>query len=231
MIRGPFAVHISADASQAVESLHRCSSAFCRHMHDVVWAQRHRASRHPFLTWALVIFLAGTVFGAVLSTAFAAEGRGSVPAPWTPELELVVEGTATATVVEGGRDVAAAMSMTTLRAAVLGGEAPPSVVDVLPATSTPDPHTVVTVLRAAAAEFGVDADELVRVALCESSLNGDSVGLAQEVGLMQFLPRTFAANAKRLGYSIRDIGDDVAQARVAAEMWSREQQWQWTCAR
>lgn len=43
--------------------VHRCSSEFCRHMHDVVFARDHRASARPLLTWALVVFLAGVLVG------------------------------------------------------------------------------------------------------------------------------------------------------------------------
>lgn len=94
-----------------------------------------------------------------------------------------------------------------------------------------EPLDIEATIRSAAAEFGVDADELVRVAFCESSFRPLAVGRAQEIGVLQFLPRTFEANARRLGYTIADITDVRAQARVAAEMWSRDQAWQWSCAR
>src|SRR3990167_4060120 len=66
MIPGPFLIHIRADASQALDALHRCASAFCRHEHDLVWARAHRASLRPLLTWALVMFLAGAIAGAAV---------------------------------------------------------------------------------------------------------------------------------------------------------------------
>lgn len=86
-------------------------------------------------------------------------------------------------------------------------------------------------IRAAALEFGVDQDALLRVAACESHLDPLAIGAADELGILQFRPKTFRANARTLGYTLADILDVRAQARVAAEMWSRGQQWQWTCAR
>lgn len=87
------------------------------------------------------------------------------------------------------------------------------------------------IIRAAALEFGVDAEALVRVALCESQLDLLAIGPVGELGVLQFQPRTFRANARRLGYTLADILDVRAQARVAAEMFSRGQSWQWSCAR
>lgn len=87
------------------------------------------------------------------------------------------------------------------------------------------------IIRAAALEFGVDADALVRVALCESQLDLLAIGPVGELGVLQFQPKTFRANARRLGYTLADILDVRAQARVAAEMFSRGQSWQWSCAR
>ena len=71
----------------------------------------------------------------------------------------------------------------------------------------------------------------MRVAICESQLDLLAIGPVGELGVLQFQPRTFRANARGLGYTLADILDVRAQARVAAEMWSRDQQWQWTCAK
>lgn len=86
------------------------------------------------------------------------------------------------------------------------------------------------VIRAAALEFGVDQEALLRVAVCESQLDPLAIGPADELGILQFRPKTFRANARALGYTLTDILEVRAQARVAAEMWSRGQQWQWSCA-
>lgn len=91
---------------------------------------------------------------------------------------------------------------------------------------------VEAILRAAAREFGVSADDLVAIAMCESSLRAvPRVGRAQEVGWFQWLPRTWEANAKRLGYTILDITDPVAQARLTAFVLREDGGWRWSCAR
>lgn len=99
------------------------------------------------------------------------------------------------------------------------------------AQSTSGRAEIERIIRAAALEFGVDGEALVRVALCESQLDLLAIGPVGELGVLQFQPRTFRANARRLGYTLADILDVRAQARVAAEMFSRGQSWQWSCAR
>ncbi|MDE3103183.1 MAG: transglycosylase SLT domain-containing protein [Chloroflexota bacterium] len=93
-----------------------------------------------------------------------------------------------------------------------------------------DPALVVATIRAAALEFGIDPDRLVAIARCESNLDPLAVGAAGELGIMQFKPATFRANAAPLGYRIDQIFDVRAQARTAAQMLSRGQAWQWSCA-
>ena len=90
---------------------------------------------------------------------------------------------------------------------------------------------VEAIIRAAAAEFGVDPDELVALAMCESTLRIDAVGHAQEIGLFQWRPRTWESNAPRLGYTILDLTDPVAQARLTALVLREDGGWRWTCAR
>jgi hypothetical protein len=103
-----------------------------------------------------------------------------------------------------------------------------------PATATlrPVPSTgyVETVVRAAAAEFGVNADQLVRVAKCESGLNPLAKNPASTAsGLFQFLTTTWAGNGPRLGYGPADVWDPVAASRVAAWMFAHGQSGQWVC--
>lgn len=102
---------------------------------------------------------------------------------------------------------------------------------VVPPVSAAERAAVAAIIEAAAREFGQDAALLLKVANCESRLNPRAVGKAGEIGVFQFLPRTWAKNGARLGYSPADIWDARAQARVTAEMFGRAQQWQWTCAR
>lgn len=90
-------------------------------------------------------------------------------------------------------------------------------------------------IAAAAAEFGTDATRLEAVAMCESSMRADAVGDAQEIGLFQWLPRTWEWLAPNLGYSIRDIIDPGAQARLTAWAFAAgyaDPPWSlWSCAR
>lgn len=92
------------------------------------------------------------------------------------------------------------------------------------------PAEIDRIIRVAAARYGADADQLLRVAYCESRFNplaynpnhGDS-------GLFQFIPATWAANSVRAGFGGASPFDPVASANVAAWMFSRGQAWQWTC--
>lgn len=89
---------------------------------------------------------------------------------------------------------------------------------------------IVAIIDAAANEFGQDPAFMLRVATCESSLNQWAVGAHGELGIFQFKQPTWTRNAAILGYGPGDIWDVHAQARVAAEMFRRQQHWQWTCA-
>ena len=90
--------------------------------------------------------------------------------------------------------------------------------------------TVQETIIAAAQEFGVSPSTMLRVAFCESTFRtwvyGDQ---GRALGLFQFHLPTWLANAKRLGYTTDMRDDPVASSRVAAEMFSRGQQGQWTC--
>jgi soluble lytic murein transglycosylase-like protein len=106
------------------------------------------------------------------------------------------------------------------------------VISTLVCLSTPYsmPRPPAQVIISAAAEFGVDASEMLAVAYCESGYRPGAVNASSgATGLFQFMPLTFNRNAARLGYKPEDIWDITAQARTAAEMFSREQQWQWVC--
>jgi len=110
---------------------------------------------------------------------------------------------------------------------VLGSSAFPTKIEV----AKQEPPDVEAIIRASAAEFGVDPDEQLALALCESTLRVDAVGLAQEIGLFQWRPRTWESNAPRLGYTIADITDPVAQARLTALVFREDGGWRWSCAK
>ena len=85
--------------------------------------------------------------------------------------------------------------------------------------------TVVSIIRAAAARWGVSGDWMVSIASCESGLRPNAYNPGGPYyGLFQFLMSTFRANG---GTNIWDPAD---QANVAAKMLARGQAHQWGCA-
>jgi uncharacterized protein YabE (DUF348 family) len=85
------------------------------------------------------------------------------------------------------------------------------------------------IIREAAAAHGADADQLVRVAYCESRFNPGAYNASGAAGLFQFMPGTWAANSVRAGYAGASVYDPVASANVAAWMFARGQAYQWVC--
>jgi resuscitation-promoting factor RpfB len=85
------------------------------------------------------------------------------------------------------------------------------------------------IIREAAAAYGADADQLVRVAYCESKFNPGAYNASGAAGLFQFMPGTWAANSVRAGYAGASVYDPVASANVAAWMFARGQAYQWVC--
>lgn len=100
-----------------------------------------------------------------------------------------------------------------------------------PLTVERDAQDVELAIVEAAREYNVDAALLLCIAHAESNLDMEAAGADSEVGAFQFRARTWKANAKLLGYRLVDIVDPIAQARVAAEMLSRGQGYQWTTYR
>ncbi len=92
------------------------------------------------------------------------------------------------------------------------------------------PPEITAIIKGAAGRWGADADQLMRVAYCESRFDplaynpghGDS-------GLFQFIPPTWAVNSVRAGYEGASVFDPVANANVAAWMFAHSQAWQWSC--
>jgi resuscitation-promoting factor RpfB len=99
-----------------------------------------------------------------------------------------------------------------------------------PAPAPVAPGDIEAIIRAAAARWGADPAQLLRVAWCESRYNPLAYNATSGAsGLFQFMPRTWAANSVRAGYSGASVFDAVANANVAAYMFSSAQAWQWTC--
>jgi len=94
----------------------------------------------------------------------------------------------------------------------------------------PPPAEIADIIRAAAAKYGVDPEQLLRVAYCESRydpLAYNSVLGAS--GLFQIIPGTWRANSGPAGYAGASVWDPVANANVAAWMFSTNKSGQWAC--
>lgn len=99
-----------------------------------------------------------------------------------------------------------------------------------PRPAPPAPAEIERIIRDAAARWGADPEQLLRVAWCESRFNPLAYNpSAQDTGLFQFIPGTWAANSVRAGYAGVSAFDAVASANTAAMMFSTGQAWQWTC--
>jgi hypothetical protein len=92
-----------------------------------------------------------------------------------------------------------------------------------PVTVAPSQQAVADIIRAAAAKWGADPNQLIRVAMCESHLNPNSHNPAGYYGLFQFNPNTFKAHG---GTNIWDATD---QANVAAHMFAQGLSGEWSC--
>jgi hypothetical protein len=98
-----------------------------------------------------------------------------------------------------------------------------------PAVPAAAPADIEAIIRAAAARWGADPTQLLRVAWCESRYNPSAYNASGASGLFQFMPRTWAANSVRAGYSGASVWDPVASANTAAYMFRNGQAWQWSC--
>jgi hypothetical protein len=94
----------------------------------------------------------------------------------------------------------------------------------------PAPGDIESIIRTAAATWGADPNQLLRVAWCESRYNPNVVNARSgAAGLFQFMPATWAANSVRAGYAGASVFDPVASANVAAYMFRNGQAGQWSC--
>ena len=92
------------------------------------------------------------------------------------------------------------------------------------------PAEIEAIIRAAAAKYGADPQQLLRVAWCESHYNPSAYnGNSGASGLFQIIPGTWAANSPRAGYGGASVWDPVANANVAAWMFAHGQAGQWAC--
>lgn len=92
------------------------------------------------------------------------------------------------------------------------------------------PADIEAIIRAAAARFGADPQQLLRVAWCESRYNPSAYnGILGASGLFQIIPGTWAANSVRAGFAGASVWDAYANANVAAWMFAHGQAGQWAC--
>jgi hypothetical protein len=124
--------------------------------------------------------------------------------------------------VEAGRTLVASVEVVTPVAEVRR-------VGTRPAAPAAAPADIEAIIRAAAARWGADPTQLLRVAWCESRYNPSAYNASGASGLFQFMPRTWAANSVRAGYGGASAFDPVASANTAAYMFSIGQSGQWTC--
>jgi hypothetical protein len=94
----------------------------------------------------------------------------------------------------------------------------------------PPPADIEAIIRAAAAKYGVDPETLLRVAYCESRYDPLAYnGILGASGLFQIIPGTWRANSVPAGYGGASVWDPVANANVAAWMFSTGKSGQWAC--
>lgn len=92
--------------------------------------------------------------------------------------------------------------------------------------STSGSSSIIDIIYEAAAYYGQNGDDMLRVARCESNLDPNNVTPPyQASGLFQFLPSTWASTP----YADQDIFDPVANAYAAAWMWSVGRRGEWVC--
>lgn len=85
---------------------------------------------------------------------------------------------------------------------------------------------IIDIIYAAADEYGLPREDMLRVARCESVLDPNAVNpTSQASGLFQFLPGTWA----RTPYADQDVFDPVANAYATAWMWDQGLRHEWTC--
>ena len=85
-------------------------------------------------------------------------------------------------------------------------------------------EAIANLIRAAAAKWGADPNQLLRVAMCESHLNPGSYNASSGAsGLFQFKPATFYGHG---GHNIWDAAD---QADIAAKMFAQGLARLWVC--
>ncbi|HEY7926224.1 MAG TPA: transglycosylase SLT domain-containing protein [Candidatus Dormibacteraeota bacterium] len=93
------------------------------------------------------------------------------------------------------------------------------------AVAPADPNSIIGIIQAAAARWGVSGSWMVSIARCESGLRPTAVNPSGPYrGLFQFLQSTFTHNGGT------DIWSATDQSNIAAKMLAHGQAHQWSCA-
>ncbi|GAB4143200.1 MAG: hypothetical protein OHK0017_00260 [Patescibacteria group bacterium] len=101
---------------------------------------------------------------------------------------------------------------------------------VVPVSSSVNRDDARTMIDYYAQMYGVNPDKLFRVMMCESGGRSNAKNKSSSAsGIMQFMPRTFYANAARVGIPNPDLWNPEHQIQTAAWMFSIGQERQWSC--
>ena len=147
-------------------------------------------------------------------------GRSFVVTPGTAGLALNTYRVVSVDGVEAERILAASVEL----------QAPVGEVRHIGVRPPPVPAEMESIIRTAADAWGADADQLLRVAWCESRYNPSAYNSSSGTsGLFQFKSGTWAANSVRAGYAGASVFDPVANANTAAYMFANQQARQWAC--
>jgi soluble lytic murein transglycosylase-like protein len=95
--------------------------------------------------------------------------------------------------------------------------------------SVPVTPTVEQVIRAAAAQYGVNAERAVRIASCESSLRPWATSPGGHMGLFQWSAATWRWASVQAGYGGASPYDPVASAMTAAWLMGQGGWHHWSC--
>lgn len=91
-------------------------------------------------------------------------------------------------------------------------------------------------MRQAARKYGLDENNFVRIAMCESTMNPNAVnysysenGSDYPAGLYQHLTNYWPARAAKYGYAGASVFNAEANANVTAAMWAEGLSYLWEC--
>jgi hypothetical protein len=144
----------------------------------------------------------------------------------TPGVAGLAEATYRVRTADGVEEARTLLARIELRAPV----AEVRLIGTRPVVAPAVPGDIQAIIQDAAAKWGADPTQLLRVAYCESRYNPNAYNASSGAsGLFQFLATTWAPNSVRAGYAGASVFDPVANANTAAYMFSRGQAAQWQC--